>query len=105
MGNVQWNIPKYPGIVGDNLSDLSISSGDSLGKLAIFIGQNNRQPIQLPGQQYLMISGKCRQFSHILGLIKWKHRWRMAFFGEFIHRFISYCHGGASRQYRAGLFL
>ena len=74
MGNVQWNIPKYPGIVGDNLSDLSITSGDSLGEFPIFISKHNCQSIQLPGQQYFMLPRKCCQFIYILCLIQRQHR-------------------------------
>ena len=103
--NGKGHIFKYSCIVGNDLAHFAISTGNSFGKLAIFIGQNYRQPIQLPRQENLMITRKSGQFSHILSLVKRQHRRCMTFFGKFIHRFISYCHGRASRQYRTGLLL
>ena len=98
-------VPEHPRIVGDHLSDHTVSPCDCFREFSLFVGEYNGQPVHFPGQKGLMISDKGPQDLPVLGFIQRKHRCLMLFFRQTVHRLISDFSGGAVRKDDpAGLF-
>ena len=49
IGNIQRKILKSTGVICNDLTDHSVSSGDCLRKFSVLIVQNNSKSIQFPG--------------------------------------------------------
>ncbi len=73
VGDLQRNVGKHPGVIGDNLADLAIAPCNCLRQLPVFIGQYDRQTVQLPGQDRFLAAQPSFQFVDILCLVQGQH--------------------------------
>ena len=86
------DIPEHPGIIRDDLAHLAISAGDGLIKLSAAIGQHDRKPVKLPGDQHLLIPRKTLKLFNLLRLVKGQHRALVTLLGQFAQDLIPHIH-------------
>ena len=88
--DLKRNILEGSGIVGNDLSYNTVSTGNCLHQFSMIISQNNRKSVHFPGKQRWMRSDKSSQGFSVLCFIQRKHGRFMGFFRQCIHCFISY---------------
>ncbi len=91
-GNLKGQVHERLCIVGDDLPNLAVPSGDRLLQLSAAIGQDDRQAVQLPAQDRRMSLEPVPQRLPALGLVQGKHGALMPLLRQIVHRLIAHAH-------------
>ena len=98
-------IDKGTGIVGHHFSNFPVPPGNTLFQYAATVGEHHRQSVFLPGKKPVMLPQPFGKFLTAFRFAQRKHRRRMSFLRQGIHRFVADADRRASGQNHAGLFL
>ncbi len=103
--NRNRNILEDSRVLRNDFADFSVAARDCLEQLPFFIGQDNRQAIELEGEQPFLISQPVAQFLSGFGLVEGKHRFLMPALRQLIDRSIADMNRRRIGQRNTGLLL
>ena len=104
IGNIQRKILKSTGVICNDLTDLSVATGNRFCKFSFTIRQYNGQPVQFPAENCRIALQPVPQFFPAFRLAQRQHRTLMALLGKLIHRFVAYVYRRTVGQGNACLF-
>ena len=83
------NPSEHARVAGDDFSDLSVSAGGRLYKLALLVSQHDRQTVELPREHAPAVSEKRGELLDVLGFVERFHRKRMPDFRQCAHDLVA----------------
>ena len=101
---LRGNIIKDPGILSNNLTYFTVSSGDSFLKRAFSIGKNHGKSVHLPAEKTFLVLKPGSQILYGFCFVERKHGAFVRLLGKLRQNLVADSLGGRTAEYNPGLF-
>ena len=92
IGDMKGQVPEDSRIVCNDFSHLAVPAGDCLCESTVPVRQDNGQPVQLPGDDRLLVPQELFQPAHFFRLVQREHGTFMSLFRQLAQHLISHIH-------------